>query len=72
MFWLIDNIFICFLYCGILCPILLGSIITTTNYELIAVIILFILLFQIILSFGLTAEKEKQLFKFHKKILGMH
>lgn len=35
----------------ILCPIILGSIITITNYELTAVIILIISVIQIILSF---------------------
>lgn len=52
---------------GILCPILLGSIITATNYELTAVIILFISLIQIILSFMLMPEEEKNLPKFNFK-----
>lgn len=52
---------------GILCPILLGSIITVTNYELTAVIILFISLIQIILSFRLTPEEENNLPKFNLK-----
>lgn len=52
---------------GILCPILLGSIITVTNYELTAVIILAISLIQIILSFIITPEKENSLPKFSLK-----
>jgi YQGE family putative transporter len=52
---------------GILCPIILGSIITVTNYELTAVIILFISLIQIILSFILTPEEESDLPKFNLK-----
>lgn len=52
---------------GIACPILLGSIITVTNYELTAIIILFISLIQIILSFLLTPEKENNLPKFNLK-----
>ena len=50
---------------GVLCPILLGSIITATNYELTAIIILFISLVQIILSFLLTPEQENNLPKFN-------
>ena len=52
---------------GVLCPIILGSIITVTNYELTAIIILFISLIQIILSFILTSEKENDLPKFNLK-----
>lgn len=52
---------------GILCPILLGSIITVTNYELTAIIILIISFVQIILSFNLTPEKENELPKFNVK-----
>ena len=52
---------------GILCPILLGSIITATNYELTAIIILIISLIQIILSFLLTKENEESLSKFNLK-----
>lgn len=52
---------------GVLCPILLGSIITVTNYELTAMIILFISLIQIILSFVLTPEKERELSNFNLK-----
>lgn len=49
---------------GILCPFLLGSIITVTNYELTALIILVISFIQIILSFRLTPDKENELPKF--------
>lgn len=52
---------------GIACPILLGSIITVTNYELTAIIMLFISLIQIILSFLLKPEKENNLPKFNLK-----
>ena len=52
---------------GVLCPILLGSIITATNYELTAIIILFISLVQIALSFLLTPEQENILPKFNLK-----
>ena len=52
---------------GILCPILLGSIITVTNYELTAIIILVISFVQIILSFKLTPEKENELPKFNAR-----
>lgn len=52
---------------GIICPILLGTIITATNYELTAVIILFISIIQIILSFVLTPDKENELPKFNLK-----
>ena len=52
---------------GVLCPILLGSIITVTNYELTAIIILFISLIQIVLSFLLTPEQENNLPKFNLK-----
>lgn len=43
---------------GVLCPILLGTIITATNFELTAIIILIISLIQIVLSFMLTPEKN--------------
>lgn len=49
----------------VLCPILLGSIITVTNYELTAIIILVISFIQIILSFYLNPEKENELPKFN-------
>lgn len=52
---------------GILCPIILGSIITVTNYILTAVIILFISLIQIILSFMINAKEEEKLSKFNLK-----
>lgn len=52
---------------GIICPILLGTIITATNYELTAVIVLFISIIQIILSFMLTPDKENELPKFNLK-----
>ena len=43
---------------GVLCPILLGTAITITNFELTATIILIISLVQIILSFMLTPDKH--------------
>ena len=52
---------------GVLCPILLGSIITATNYELTAIIILFISMIQIVLSFLLTPEKDNNLSSFNLK-----
>ena len=52
---------------GVVCPIMLGSIITVTDYELTAIIILFISIIQIILSFILTPEKESDLPKFNLK-----
>ena len=45
---------------GIACPILLGSIITVTNYELTAIIILFISLIQII-QIGRASCRERVL-----------
>lgn len=51
----------------VLCPILLGSIITVTNYELTAIIVLVISFIQIILSFQLTSEKENELLKFNAR-----
>ena len=50
---------------GILCPIILGSIITVTNYELTAVIILIVSIIQIVLSFMLLSENETNLPKFN-------
>lgn len=50
---------------GISCPIILGSLITVTNYELTAIIILFISLIQIILSFLLVPDKTNNLLKFN-------
>lgn len=52
---------------GVLFPIILGSIITATNYELTALIILFISLVQIILSFLLTRDLKDNLSKFNLK-----
>ena len=50
---------------GILCPIILGSMITVTNYQLTALIILVISLVQIILSFLLTPIEDSKLSKFN-------
>ena len=50
---------------GISCPVILGSLITVTNYELTAIIILFISLIQIILSFLLVPDKTNNLLKFN-------
>ena len=52
---------------GILCPVVLGSIITITNYELTAIIILVLSLCQVILSFILTPDTEDNLGKFNLK-----
>lgn len=52
---------------GVLSPILLGSLITVTNYELTALIILFISIIQIMLSFILSTEKENNLPSFNLK-----
>lgn len=52
---------------GVIFPIILGSIITITNYQLTATIILFISLTQIILSFMITPEKQADFPKFHLK-----
>lgn len=49
----------------ILCPVLLGSIITVTNYTLTAIIVLFVSAIQIVLSFLLTPQKEMNLSKFN-------
>ena len=49
---------------GILCPIILGSMITVTNYQLTALVILVISLLQIILSFLLTPIEDSKLSKF--------
>lgn len=43
---------------GVLCPILLGTIITAKNFELTAIIILIISLIQIVLSFMLTPDEN--------------
>lgn len=52
---------------GVLCPLLLGSIITVTNYQLTAIIILLISFIQIIFSFLLTPDKNSQLSNFDIK-----
>lgn len=52
---------------GVLCHIILGSIITVTNYELTAIIILVISIIQIILSFMLSPDNETNLSKFNAK-----
>lgn len=52
---------------GVFSPILLGSLITVTNYELTALIILFISIIQIMLSFILSTEKENNLPSFNLK-----
>lgn len=52
---------------GILCPVVLGSIITITNYELTAIIILILSLCQVVLSFILTPDTEDNLGKFNLK-----
>lgn len=50
---------------SVLCPLLLGSIITVTNYILTAVIVLFVALAQIVLSFFLSPDEEANLPKFN-------
>lgn len=52
---------------GVLCPIVLGSIITVTNYELTAIIILIISIIQIILSFMLSPDNKTNLSKFNAR-----
>ena len=52
---------------GVLFPIILGSIITVTNYELTAIIILIISAIQIILSFVISTDEEENLPKFNIK-----
>lgn len=52
---------------GVTCPIVLASLITITNYQLTAVVILVLSLMQIILSFMLNSEKEKVSSKFNLK-----
>lgn len=52
---------------GILCPILLGSFISATNYILTAIIILIISFAQILFSFVLTSDPETQLPKYNIK-----
>ncbi len=46
---------------GVLVPVVLGSIITVTNYEATAIIILIISIVQIVLSFLLSPENENEL-----------
>lgn len=50
---------------GVICPLILGSIITVTNYELTAIIILIISFIQIILSFLLTPDNNDSLTSFN-------
>ena len=50
---------------GVLCPIILGSIITITNDQLTAIIILIISLIQIILSFKLKPIEETNISRFN-------
>lgn len=57
---------------GIVCPVLWGAIITVTNYELTAIIILIISFIQIILSLKLTPENENELPKFNVKKHGIN
>ena len=57
---------------GILFPILLGSIITITNYELTAIIIAIISAIQILLSFFVKPEKDTHLSKFNLKKTWKH
>ena len=52
---------------GVLCPVILGTIITVTNYELTAIIILAISIIQIIFSFMLSTNNETNLPKFNIK-----
>lgn len=52
---------------GVICPILLGGIISITNYVLTAVIIAFISLMQIILSFVLTPDLDTNLPEYNIK-----
>jgi len=52
---------------GILCPIVFGSVITITNYELTAIIIAIISAIQILLSFLIKPEKYTHLSKFNLK-----
>lgn len=54
-------------FIGILFPLVLGSIITITNYEMTAIIILIISIIQIVLSFLLTPENENELPKYDLK-----
>ena len=49
---------------GIVCPLILGSLISVTNYELTAIIVLIISLIQIILSFLLSKDEKSSCPKF--------
>lgn len=50
---------------GIICPLVLGSMISATNYQLTAVMVLIISLIQIILSFMLTKDEKSYYPKFN-------
>ena len=64
------KLFITISVVGILFPIIFGSIITITNYILTAVIVLFISLIQIILSFFITDNHNGYLEEYNLKKLG--
>lgn len=64
------KLFITISVVGILFPIIFGSIITITNYILTAVIVLFISLIQIILSFFITDNHNGDLEEYNLKKLG--
>lgn len=49
---------------GIVCPLILGSLISATNYQLTAIVVLIISLIQIILSFLLTKDEKSYYPKF--------
>ena len=61
------KLFITISVVGILFPIIFGSIITITNYILTAVIVLFISLIQIILSFFITDNHNGDLEEYNLK-----
>lgn len=61
------KLFIIISVVGILFPIIFGSIITITNYILTAVIVLFISLIQIILSFSITDNHNGDLEEYNLK-----
>lgn len=50
---------------GIICPLMLGSLISATNYELTAIVVLIISLIQIILSFLLSKDEKSSYPKFN-------
>ena len=62
-----EKLFITISVVGILFPIIFGSIITITNYILTAVIVLFISLIQIILSFFITDNHNGDLEEYNLK-----